>query len=370
MPTRPFTAIAAALCALLLCASPALAQRTLREYARLRGQNEYRLQGLGLVIGLPGTGDSGKELVVARPLAEALRRLGNPIPDFDEMAKSKSVALVMVTVVTPRAGAEPGDPLDVDLAVVHSATSLEGGLLLTTPLTSPVAPDGAVYVMAGGRVEVREGIPPTTARISGGGSVVRRVVTTPALGSSFDLLIDPAVAGWAAASDIASEINQQYYLSQRGNEPVAQVVDARTVRVIVPEAEAADPAAFAGAVLATDISGALRNLPARVIADTRSGAILLTGDVQVSPAVITHKDLTITTTVPSPQPSAASPLVRRNNFAAVETEARDADSARLEDLITAFDQLDVPAIDQIQILQMLHSAGKLHARLIIDGTER
>ena len=45
------------------------------------------------------------------------------------------------------------------------------------------------------------------------------------------------------------------------------------------------------------------------------------------------------------------------------------DSSSLDDLIAAFDQLDIPTIEQIHILEMLHRTGKLHARLIVDGQE-
>ncbi len=116
----------------------------------------------------------------------------------------------------------------------------------------------------------------------------------------------------------------------------------------------------------TDISGALRKLPAQVICDTRTGIIVMTGDVQVSPIVIRHDDLVITTLV-DPQ---VQPIERTREFAAMQTESdvdRDSTTAKLQDLITAFDQLDVPAIEQIHILKLIHQAGKLHARLIVDG---
>ena len=92
----------------------------------------------------------------------------------------------------------------------------------------------------------------------------------------------------------------------------------------------------------------------------------MTGDVEVSPTVITHKDLVITTLV-NPQ---AQALQSESEFAAVQTlNGTDTDSttAKLQDLINAFDQLDVPPIEQIHILELIHKAGKLHARLIIDG---
>lgn len=349
-----------------LVAAPAQGVRSLREIARLKGQNEYKLQGLGLVVGLPGTGDSGKELVLARPLAEVLRRQGNEIPTFEDLEKSRSVALVMVTATIPRSGARVGDQLDVTVSAMYAASSLRGGVLLAAPLTSVVRTD-EVFAIASGKLLIEDGSSPTVGVIAAAADVVADVDTTPSIGATFDLIIDPPFRGWGTAADIAGEINQQYLLTtSRLAEPLARALDPNTVRVTVPEPERANPALFVGEVLRTDVTSALRQLPAQVICNTRSGIILVTGDVQVSPAVITHKDLTITTTVPPIQPTPQNPVFRDSRWVGVETDAREAQSARLDDLLNAFDQLDVAPVDQIQILQMLHKAGKLHAKLVID----
>lgn len=356
--------------ALVVLAGPTMAQRTLREYSRMRGQDEYKLTGLGLVVGLNGTGDSGEELVMARPLAEALKALGNPVPDFRDLESSKSVALVLVTATVPRSGLEVGDKLDVDVAVMHSAKSLEGGILLTCPLVSPVIRDQA-YALAYGRISLETDGTTTVGAIAGGADAIRRVSNVPTLNGSFDLILDTNIAGWEVAAAVVTEINQQYLLTTGSSaDALATVTDPRTIRVRIPRAEAPQPAAFVGDILSTDISSALRRLEARVICDTRSGLILLTGDVQVSPAVITHKDLTISTTVPAPLPDPNNPMLARNRWAAMNTEPLSTDSARLEDLIGAFEQLDVPAADQIRMLEMLHNAGKLHAKLTVDGVQR
>lgn len=351
---------------LLVLVSPAFGARTLREIARIKGENEYKLQGLGLVVGLPGTGDSGKELVMARPLAEVLRRQGNEIPDFDELAKSQSVALVMVTARVPRTGARVGDQLDITVSAMHSAESLAGGVLLAAPLTSVVR-TGEVYAIAGGKLLIEDEQTPTVGAVRQGADVVADVDTSASIGGGFDLVIETPYRSWGASASVATEINQQYLLTtSRLAEPIAHPVDPSTVRVRVPDSEKGNPAVFVGEVMRTDITSALRQLPAQVICNTRSGIILVTGDVRVDPAVITHEDLTITTTVPPIEPSPLNPEVRESRWAAVETDAREPEAAKLDDLLRAFDQLDVPPVDQIQILQMLHQAGKLHAKLIID----
>jgi flagellar P-ring protein precursor FlgI len=346
--------------------SEAFAGKTLREITRVKGQGASVIQGLGLVVGLDGTGDSSSELVMARPLAETLKNLGNPIP-VEDLGSGKSVALVMVTCRIPIEGAKTDDPFDITVSVINSAKDLSGGTLLITPLIGPRR-EPVVYAFAQGSLVIPNPDLPTTAQVMRGAQMVRDINTTPSINGSFDLIIDSSFSGWGAAASIAAEINQQYLLTASSlDNAVAQAVDPRTVRIVVPLAERARPAAFFGDIMQTDISSALRKLPAQVRCDTARGIIVITGDVQVSPAVITHKDLTITTTIQPDGPLPGDEV--RSEFAAVYAGDGEVDTSRLQDLIAAFDQLDIPPIEQIDILKMLRDTGKLHAKLIIDGRE-
>lgn len=339
------------------------AGKNLLEIARIKGQGASVVQGLSLVVGLNGTGDSGSELVMARPLAEALKRLGNPVT-VDDLSSSKSVALVMVTCQIPRDGAKTDDTFDVTISVINSAKSLEGGTLLVAPLIAQAGQ--TVYAFAQGDLTIPDSEIPTKAKIASGAQMVRDINTTPSINGSFDLIIDSNFASWATTSSIAAEINQQYLLTVNRLNSVATATGPRTIRVTVPITEREQPGSFYGDIMLTDISSALRKLPAKVICDTNTGIIVITGDVQVSPAVITHKDLSINTSV-IPQQDQVGGVTE---FAAISTEVEaNEDTSRLDDLIAAFDQLDIPTDEQINILQMLKKTGKLHARLIINGQE-
>jgi flagellar P-ring protein precursor FlgI len=351
--------------ALGLCAMESHAGKTLREISRVRGQGASVVQGLGLVVGLNGTGDSASELVMARPLAETLKNMGNPVP-VDDLGKGKSVALVMVSCRIPRDGAKSDDVYDVSVSVLNSAKSLEGGRLLITPLIGPRR-ERVVYAFAEGELTVPNDEVPTSARVVRGAQMVRDINTTPSIAGTFDIIVDQSFSGMGAAAAISAEINQQYLLTASSlTNTIASAVDGRTIRVVVPETERTRPAAFFGDIMQTDISSALRRLPAQVRCDTSSGVIIITGDVQVSPVVITHKDLSITTIVP-PLPGDIGE--QTSDFAAVYAGDEQVDTSRLQDLITAFDQLDIPSVEQINILKMLRDSGKLHAKLIIDGRE-
>lgn len=350
----------------LACVDAAPAQTHVSDIARIKGQGVSVLQGLGLVMGLNGTGDSGKELAIARPLAEVLRRNGNPIPDLEELAKARSVALVMVTCQIPAEGAKTGDLLSARVSVVHSASSLEGGELYVAPLTAPF-PGSDVWAFASGSISLENPDLPTTGTVPSGVYIASNIDTTPEIRAEFDIILDPHFSGWRAASEIAGAINDEYLLTARTlTDKIASVHDDRTIRVRVPDAERQSPAGFVGDVLNTPVSVPRLGLPAQVICNPRAGSILVTGDVRISPVVINHRDMVITTTVPEPEPTLDDPVVRTDRWAGVTTERDERDLARIEDLMNALNQLAIPPKEQIQIFQMLHRAGKLHARLIIE----
>ncbi len=364
-----FRLVLCALAVMLMTDRAAFAQ-TVRQLVRIQGQEISGLQGLGLVVGLNGTGDSAKSLALARPLAEVLRNNGNPIASFDELGKSKSAALVMVTVTIPEEGARTGDRFDAHISVLNGAKSLQGGMLYMAPLTPPV-PGSMPYAIAQGLVELDDDQIPTQGRVRDGASMIRDV-RTGTVGNSFTLIVKPYFAGWPSVSEIASRINQEWFgtddLSSGGAFAVeiATPIDDREIQINIPDPERDYRAGFIADVLSTPINTALLRLPAQVIVNSRTGAIVVTGDVRISPVAITHKDLTITTTIPTPVPTEGSPVVQRKQWTGVTTGAKPGDLARLDDLLNAFKQLDIPVDDQITILSMLNKTGKLHARLIRD----
>lgn len=354
---RPIACLAALFLALSAHAT------TVKELVRIKGQGESILRGYGLVVGLPGTGDSGKELAVSRPLAKLLENNGNELGSLRELASAKSVALVSVTCVIPAGGARADDTYDVQVSTLLNASSLKGGELYLCALEGPLPdPSRKIYAFAQGLVDLHDPSVPTSGRVRKGARIIEDILM-PGVGDSFELIIDPPYAGWAAASQIAIAINGK---AQPQGPRVATVIDERTIRVVIPEADRADRAAFLADVLAAEVNQRLLDLPAQVICNQRTGSIIVTGDVEISPVAITHKDLTITTTVPPPSPSAANPMIVQDRWTAVAPGAGPAEMARLADLIRAFKQLDIPVEEQINILQMLHKTGKLQAKLIVD----
>ena len=349
----------AAVLALLL---PALTTATtVRELTRVRGEGEYILQGMGLVIGLKGTGDSGKELAIARPLAELLKNSGNELGSPRELLKANAAALVMVTCVIPERGARADDRYDVRVSTIYSASSIAGGQLFLTALRGPFA-QSPVLALAEGLIDLPDPNNTTVGSVRRAARLIDDVLG-PEVGDTFDLVIDAPYAGWAAASQIAIAINGK--ADPIGN-AVAMAVDERIVRITIPKAERANRAAFLADVFAAEVNPSLLDLPAQVIVNQRTGAIIITGDVQVRPVAITQKDLNITTVAPAPVGTPLNPTVTRSAWADLTPGAQPAEAAKLTDLIAAFKQLAIPVSEQISILHMMHNNGQLQAKLVVD----
>jgi len=246
---------------------------TVREFTRIRGQGESVLQGVGLVLGLNGTGDGGDELATIRPLAELLRRNEMPIATLEELANANSAALVMVTCTVPREGAQVDDTLDARVSVLNSASSLKGGELYIAPLTEP-RPGGSVYGFAQGSVVIEDEENPTTGVVSRGVRIVRPIQTMPQIEGAFDLVVDNWYAGWSTTHYIASQINDSYHLNTDPTaDRIARVIDDRTIRMLVPPAETDSRAAFISDVMQTLLDPKRFGLPAMVVANTRTGIV-------------------------------------------------------------------------------------------------
>ena len=123
----------------------ARAQTRIKDVATVEGARDNQLIGYGIVAGLDGQGDSDK-LFTQQTMSNIARRFGIQIQPTD--ITNHNVAIVMVTATLP-AFTRQGTKLNVTVASLADAKSLQGGILLQTPL---VAGDGQVYAVAQGSV--------------------------------------------------------------------------------------------------------------------------------------------------------------------------------------------------------------------------
>lgn len=338
----------------------------LQEYCRLRGLEGDRFVGIGLVYGLNKTGDSLKDSpVTGQPFSQLLANLGNIRADYKSLAKMKSIALVIVTVEVPRNGARTDDRLDVTVGCIGTASSLKGGILLTSFLKSPVVPadrsQWVPYAVAEGSIDI-DPASPTRGTVRGGARMVRDVSMSPFDGNSVALILHPQYAGYPTAASIADLINEELALS--GYSDAAKVEDSQTIRVRVPAETQQEANEFVARLLTFSVPGDLIRTPARIVIDTANKVITVDERVEFRPAAVTSADLRITTITPPVTPTAQQPVSETVAWTGVPGADPQNRSMRLKTLIDAFNELAVPFETQVSVIESLSKQGALKAEII------
>ena len=257
----------------------------LKELVEIEGFRPNSLIGLGLVVGLNGTGDDPSSFIVRRPLAEMLRRLGNVI-DVNDI-KAKNVAAVTVTATLPPF-AHPGIALDVTVSSAGSSKSLSGGTLMPTPL---LGPDRQAYAMAQGSLVVggfsvgggsgssaaKNHV--TVAHVPGG-ATVEYDAPAPALKDQVVLLLrDP---DFTTATRIAESIDRDL------GEGTAVVRDPASVVVPVGKAWVGKVVALVSRLEGLEATPDSRG---RVVIDERTGMVVVGANVTIGAVAIAHGGL-------------------------------------------------------------------------------
>src|SRR5579872_5931966 len=135
----------------VLRAQDMVRQALVRDITSIEGIRENPVIGYGVVVGLRNTGDKQQTVFTIQMLSNILQKMGVQIPPaLSTTVIVKNVAAVFVTANLPPF-ASPGTQLDVTVSSAGDARSLEGGLLLLTPLYGA---DGKVYAAAQGPLVV------------------------------------------------------------------------------------------------------------------------------------------------------------------------------------------------------------------------
>lgn len=346
---------------LALGVSPAWAT-SVQQIARLEEQGQSVLQGMGLVVGLPGTGDSAEDLIVARPLFAMLEAMGNAPGSLEELAESNSAALVVVTCTIPESGARLNDRFDVTVSAINNASSLEGGQLFLTPLRGPL-PGQGVYAIAEGGLLI-EGVNPVRAAVREGAKMLRPTPTWRLRpDGTVRLVVRPSFGGWSTAQLLADTINQHRAGFTEVTIDIARAVDDRTVQVRVPDEERSNPVNFLANIMSIRFDPSLLELPARVVINEREGVIVSTGDARFSPTSISVPGVMISTLAGD---ETGDPAGAAQASASVPSGADDGVTGRIEDLLAAMRQLNLAIEEQIAIIHQIHRAGALHAELVLN----
>jgi len=352
---------------------------TLRDICRLKGQEENTLQGLGLVVGLKGTGDSGMKPAI-RALARTMQLMGGQIAadiqgkliekDIDQ---AKNVAMVFVTATVPAAGAQPGDKLLCTISAIN-AKSLEGGNLMMTPLLGPRADKPTVYALAQGPITIDNVRIPTTGYITAGCKMEAAVQTEFINNEKITLILESSQSSFGMAQQVEDLINDfttsgfsgNNKSEQRSNptgskssfssEKVAVAIDQLHIEVRIPQVYRERPVSFISELLNLPLVVGKNNK--RVVIREREGIVVIGDDVTIAPVAISHKNLTISSKAASGS----------NGFVGVgyDKKAGAAERTTLKQLVDALNLLAVPTDDMIAIVKAIERQGNLYGELIIE----
>ncbi|MHA6721110.1 flagellar basal body P-ring protein FlgI [Sphingomonas sp. RS6] len=347
----------------------AMAQTRIKDIVDVENVRENQLVGYGLVVGLAGTGDRIRNApFTEESMQSMLERMGVNIRGTQ--MRTQNVAAVSITATMPPFS-RAGSRIDVQVAALGDATSLQGGTLIASSLR---ALDGEIYAVAQGPVavsgfkgqgaaaSVSRGVT-TSARIAGGAIVEREVPY--ALRSANSLKLALKNPDFTTASRIAGIINQRY-------PGAAQMLDPATVELHAPPK-------FVGSVidLVTQV-GELEvkvDQPARVVINEASGTVVMNNDVRITPVAIAQGGLTITVSE-TPQVSQPAPLSNGQTTVVPRTQVQvdDGNGASLamvngpslQTLVSGLNTLGVSPRDLITILQAVKSAGALQAEIEVQ----
>lgn len=368
--TRRATKLSVAVLMFASWLAPQLAQAArLKDLAEVEGARPNHLVGVGIVVGLAGTGDDASSFISKRPLATVLRNLGTTIDAAD--IRARNVAAVMVTAELPPF-AKPGTRLDVSVSSIGTARSLSGGTLIATGLKGL---DREIYAFAQGPLTT--GGWEATSSLSG--SVSRKnhvtVAKIPAGG-----IVEREVPTELPADRIMLHLREpDFTTATRIREAITASLGTKTATVVDPGVVAvAVGAEWKGRVveLVAKIEAleATPDAPARVVIDERTGTIVVGNGVTLGPAAISYGGLSISVRerFDVSQPNALS-LGRSVTLPDASIEVREDErkmqvvpsSATVDDVAKALNALGVKPRDLFPILQALKAAGALRAELTV-----
>lgn len=341
----------------LIPAEQANAEIRLGTLCRVKGQEENTLHGLGIVTGLPGTGDGASFRPAIKSLAGILNVMGEQVgPNGEAITDTKNVALVMIRATIPASGARQGDKIDCVISSIGTAKSLRGGQLFLSPLVGPDRNNPQIYAFASGPITLDSEDTPTSGRIFGGCKLEEDFFTPFVKDGKITLVLHKYYSNWQMADDIAETINNPETITQFGamNVTLARAIDQSNVEVIIPPQYRENPVQFIALILASPILETQTG--PRVVINERAGSIVVSGDVEIGPVLVSHRNITI-------QASAAD---YGNQFIPVDPASVNAPNQKLEDLVEALNAVRVPTKDIIEIIKGLQQDGKLYADLIIN----
>ncbi|PSV01116.1 flagellar basal body P-ring protein FlgI [Photobacterium kishitanii] len=337
------------------------------DVSTLRGVRDNKLQGFGLVVGLPNSGDRGN--FASSNLKTLIQKYGIKVPTSVRLS-SKNIAAVVINATLPPF-AKIGQTIDVTVSTIGNAKSLRGGTLVATAL---LGQNKLVYGMGQGQILVdgvsAEGMDGSTldintssvGRIPSGGTIERELSYGDVF-SGKTITINLNKSSFSLASTIQQTINKKFGIG------TATAMDAGSVQVVAPS-ETSKRIAFISKINDLDLS--IPKPKAKVSVNSRTGTVMITGDVTLSPVAISEAGVIINISeqqgVSQPTPISGGQTVETKSSQVSIKKQQDnlkyvTKSASLKELVSTLNSISTSPKDLASIIQLLKSSGSLNAEV-------
>jgi len=355
----------------LIILSGAVQAERIKDLSSIAGVRSNQLLGYGLVVGLNGSGDKvNSSPFTKQSLKTMLANLGIVVPPGISI-KPKNVAAVTVHAELP-AFAKPGQKIDITVSSIGDAKSLRGGSLLMTPLKGA---NGKIYAMAQGNLVVgglsaagADGSKitinnPSVGRIPSGASVERSVPSPFANGNSFTINLNQA--DFTTARRLSESINRAI------GPGTSRPIDGTSIVVSAP-LDVSQRVSYLSMI--ENLEVVPDEAPARIIINSRTGTVVISSQVRVSPAAVSHGSMTVTisesTDVSQPNAFAGGTTTTTPSSDITVDEAGQRmflfdPGVTLDEVVRAVNEVGAGPSDLVAILEALKQAGALRAELVV-----
>jgi flagellar P-ring protein precursor FlgI len=354
--------------ALFLLSSFIYSQR-IKDIATISGDNSEQVIGYGLVVGLAGTGDSYRTQFTMQSITSMLKRFGITVPQTD--VKTRNVAAVMVTA-NLNSNYKTGAKFDVTVSSMGDATSLLGGTLLLTPLSSIA---GEVYAFAQGPLSIG-GYDYNTAsgnRVAKNHSLAGRVPQGGVMKESLEneIVVDQQISVYLRMPDLTTSNNVAKSINAQFGDSAAIPIDASEIRVNIPTDRQTNVVNFLAELEVLNVE---TDYSAKVVLNERTGTVVAGTNVQIKPVSITHGSLNITIEnypiVSQPEAFSYGKTAVVNNYVPYAWQDSTntiaiTGASNVQEVASALNSLKVTPKEIIAIFQALKEAGALIAELVI-----
>jgi flagellar P-ring protein FlgI len=339
-----------------------------KDISRISGIRDNQISGYGLVIGLAGTGDT-RNSITSEAMKNYLKNQG--LNTGKNLSHTRNIASVLITAIIPST-ARTGDKLDITVSSIGDAKSLEGGVLVQSPLK---AANGEIVAVASGVLSFggKDNVATKPQNNPSGLSAYFGYSNPQYQNTSAQLRTQPKTVGLIGSGAIVEkEIqstfftkdnkyrlileNQDFSTLTNLNKLITDQVKIETLVVSPTEIEFTIPEK--GDILGTISS--IENLQitpdskAKVVINERTGTIVMGANVTVDEVAISKQGISVVVSNKKGSDSKTELISMMN------------EGTRVSDIVDALNKIGASTKDIIAVMEGLKKSGALHAELIIQ----